>query len=199
MTQKQRATLELPDELHIVRGKLTAAVEDVAVPATWDEDQTYVEAEQPAAIGWALISAVHQPLTNASIAYLYRRKMQAKGIPRVSKATAASPLVRHLTEFDFVLEFNWELWRGLQPRTRIAWVDHELAHCGRDDETEVPTILLHDVEDFIPVVRRWGAYNTGMSQLVRTLEQLDLFGISPADEQAEAEAVQRLEALGAES
>jgi hypothetical protein len=69
-----------------------------------------------------------------------------------------------------------------------AVVDHELYHCHMVlDENGEPRVNPvtgrpqwyvrgHDVEEFVGVVRRYGAWNSGLRQMKRALEQEPMFG-----------------------
>lgn len=164
------ALTDYAQELEGARANLEIALH-TAVPATWDDAEDYVEARQPREIAEALIDVVHVDLERARIAYLFRKEM-TKGGDRVQLAHASKVPAkwRHLAKLDFLIEVNWTHWRLLQPRERIALVDHELCHCGRDLEAEKWVLVHHDVEEFGTIVRRWGAWKPDLAQFARQLE-----------------------------
>lgn len=166
-------TLEhLSPELADARSNLEIALHG-PVPATWDDADHYVEARQPREIGEALVEVVHRDVQDARIAYLFRKDM-AKGGDRVQLAHAAkvSKKWQFLAQVDFVIEVNWTKWRELTPRQRVALVDHELCHCGRDLDNEKWVLVHHDVEEFGNIVRRWGCWKPDLEMFSK---QLDLF------------------------
>lgn len=65
----------------------------------------------------------------------------------------------------FLIEIAKDLWMGMDPATRRALVDHELAHCGINGE-KICT-MPHDVEDFTAIVRRHGLWTPDLAALVK--------------------------------
>lgn len=149
--------MQLPDVLEACRGELDAAL-STAIPGNWPEDESYLGADQPGAIAGVVIEPLHPQLALAKIGYLFREKMERRGQVRLGTAAKASSKVLFLTGLDFLIEFNWQAWRELTPKQRIALVDHELCHCERDIEKGVYTLRHHDVEEFSEIVRRWGLW-----------------------------------------
>lgn len=172
------APLVLPKELSGVAAALTKAVREVEVPGAWPEDKpAFLEASQAGAIGRALIHALHQELTNAKIAFLFREQMEKRGMVRLGVAAKASAKIAYLTSFDFVLDFNWTWWTKLTPVQRIALVDHELSHCSTNDKGNW-VVLPHDVEEFSSIVRRWGLWTPDLltfNAAMKAGSQLGLF------------------------
>lgn len=72
------------------------------------------------------------------------------------------------TDF-FVLEFAWDVWELLSPAQRDALVDHEMSHLGietTDAGNTRLTLIPHDVEEFVGVVRRHGLWEPNLAALV---------------------------------
>lgn len=79
---------------------------------------------------------------------------------------------------DFLLTFDAEYAQTCEDATFCALVEHELSHCGQErDEfgmprfkksTGAPAFCLrgHDVEEFVGVVRRYGADAAGVRAMI---------------------------------
>ena len=170
------APLVLPKALQSAGEHLTRAVREVETLGEWP-GTTFEPARQPGAIAKALIGTLHHHLVNARIEYLYREKLERKGRVRLGVASKAAARLQYLASCDFVIEFNWEAWRILTAPQRIALVDHELSHCGRDDESGVWILVPHDVEEFSSIVGRWGLWTPDLRVFSAALKgaQVDLF------------------------
>lgn len=94
----------------------------------------------------------------------------------LGKAAKGAGVLKHLTGYDFVITFNWQAWSKLTPPQRIALVDHELAHCGRDLEKGW-VMIAHDVEEFRSIVERWGLWTPDLRDFHMASQnaQADLF------------------------
>lgn len=73
----------------------------------------------------------------------------------------------------FVVEIAADIWKGLTPLARRALVDHELSHCEQDDDRE-PTLIGHDLEEFLSIALRYGPWRPGMHRFGEAL-QANLF------------------------
>lgn len=86
----------------------------------------------------------------------------------------------------FVIELSRSDADSLTPRGLRALIDHELCHCqvDIDPETEEPTprIVAHDVEDFLDVIARHGAWNDDVKRAGQQLQLFEDAGVRPADE-----------------
>ncbi|MDH3291551.1 MAG: putative metallopeptidase [Gemmatimonadota bacterium] len=140
----------------------------------WIEGEAYANNHQAREMGRILIEAFHPEIQHARIAYLFRERMQTKGTVVHAKAKRAGAQLKHLADIDFVLEFNWTAWRGLDTVARAALVDHELTHCSRNDDEEFCTVP-HDIEEFHTIVARWGLWNRDVKTFSDVLHrQLEL-------------------------
>jgi hypothetical protein len=173
----------LPAELRTYTQAFTDALSEPLL-AAWDESDDapdFVEAEQPAAIARVLIkTAHHSHLANASIGYLYKKDIKGRGVVVWGRASKVGGKLAHYSHLDFLIEINWTVWRHLSPARRIALLDHELAHCGREDteKGEKYVILPHDLEEFHAIARRWGAWRPSLADFANALgegQQLGLF------------------------
>ncbi len=156
-------TLTLPKGLGSASDR--KALED-AVSATqtrtWPEGESRLEAIQPDLIADALIPKLHDELHGARIAYLFREKMTGRDTIILGKAKKAGADLVHLGNVDFVIEFNFEAWLSLVPNAKVALVDHELCHCGKDAESGAWVMVRHDVEEFAAIVKRWGLWTADL-------------------------------------
>ncbi len=84
---------------------------------------------------------------------------------------------------DFVLTFDGEYCSQCSDVEFMALVEHELYHCGQErDEFGLPKftklgapkfgIRGHDVEEFVGVVRRYGADASGVREMVEAASRL---------------------------
>lgn len=114
-----------------------------------------------------VIAEHHPALAQLKIAYLKRfGAWSSKGRDTWAKLFKASDRDRLLHEYDYVLVVNAGVWAALDGPTREALIDHELSHVGMDKNGNWK-LFGHDLEDFIAVVRRRGAW---MEEARRYLE-----------------------------
>lgn len=189
--------MKLPKSLEPDRKRL---LEALALPclAEWPEQTAYQVAPQAAEIARIIIPVLHDHLLNARIRYLFREQLSDCS----AKASRAGAKLEFLAEVDFLIEVNWTSWRHLSAEQRIALMDHELCHCGRDLEKEKYVLVEHDIEEFGSIVRRWGLWHHQLAKFGKAVkEQLELFTVptAPADAIAVGQAVLQeteLEAAG---
>lgn len=151
--------------------EVRVALAEHALLATWPEGEAFYDAQQPAAFSGSLRKAWHPELEGARIAHIYRQRLTNKS----AHAKKASPELRFLAQVDFIITYSWTIWGGLSLWQRLALVDHELTHCGKDEAGWV--IVPHDVEEFGTIARRWGDWTPALRTFQR---QLELFGGAPA-------------------
>jgi hypothetical protein len=154
-------TMHVPDVLREHERELAMALA-TPILATWNEEERYHTAEQAAAIGAVLVDAVHTDLAKASIAYVFREKMTTRDRVVWGKASKASGEIEFFNGYDFVLKFNWVQWRNLSAMQKVALVDHELSHCGHEEDEKTGgdkwVMVSHDIEEFSGIVKRWGLW-----------------------------------------
>lgn len=150
------------------------------------EYREITENEEPRVIARELIQAYHGHLVEARIAYLWREgKWASKGVTTLGKAYKLSGHNEYLSEKDFVVVLNHDVWKGMSPDQRRALVDHELTHCGCAEDSEgnrTWCISLHDLEEFVQIVRRHGLWHPEgprFKQAIREYEQLPLDLVPP--------------------
>lgn len=166
--------MKLHPALESARAAITEALL-LPVLAEFPEGATYYEAPQCRALGNAILGVVHRHLVNARIEWLFRKAIKRQGEVIGAKMGTAGARLNFLQGADFVCEVNWEQWRGLSSEARVALIDHELCHCGVDQETSKYLLIPHDVEEFRAIVQRHGLWNTGLQALEGAMRQLDLF------------------------
>lgn len=167
--------LKLAEELEECRDHIVEAL-TAPIPGGWPEDASLLDAEQPEQIARAIIPVLHVHLMNAKIAFLFKRQMAKGDKTFLGKAGKASPQLRFLADFDFVITFNWRSWPDLTHTQQVAVVDHELSHCGYDIESAKYVIVQHDVEEFGGIVYRWGLWKSDLVAFGHTCaRQLNLF------------------------
>jgi predicted metallopeptidase len=156
------------------------------------EPITYWRAQEVKAIAESLIPEFHKHLDEDApdIIYVFRSKhAEAHGRVRLACVRKISGLNAYLAFRDqlesidegerppapvahafFVMEVAWDTWEKLSGPQRIALVDHELSHIGRDGDT-----VGHDVEEFSAVLRRHGAWKPDLREFLSASEQQPLF------------------------
>lgn len=179
MARKQRA-LKLPDILREHRQDIEAALaKDDYV--SWPSGASYVDAEQPRAIGGVIVDAIHAKLANSMIGYLYKEKMPHHDRALLAKASKVGGKLQHFTHLDFMIEVNWSRWVLLDRNQRLALMDHELSHfdIGEDAKGNPKNVLKsHDIEEFGHIVRRWGLWKRDLKSFekaIRAGAQIDVF------------------------
>jgi hypothetical protein len=146
--------LKLPKVLQSSALRLQKAL-TTAIPAVWPEETAFEEADQVRAIGTVLVQTIHKHLAECRIRYLFVEGMEKPDRVILGKCAKAQPIVAFLAGVDFVITVNWETYAHLSPEQRIALIDHELCHAGVNDKGKW-VVLSHDIEEFRPIVRRWG-------------------------------------------
>ena len=121
----------------------------------------------------------HSHLVEANIKYLFRRgKWSSQDRETWGKAYKASDRDKFLSGYDFILAINITVWSQLKGDQRIALVDHELSHCSRGDDDKAGNpmwyIRGHDLEDFVPVVRRYGPWNEDARRYLAAAEKKEI-------------------------
>jgi len=166
-----------PDTLKLDPGAkkaLEAVPEKHPLLAKWPEGEKFLVCDQGKAIGDILIPEIHSHLVNAKIAYLFKQHVGGRGQTLYGKASLSSAKMKFLSQVDFVLEINHTIWAGASLQMRAAMIDHELSHCGVDDNGAF-CFLQHDIEEFFGVVQRWGQWHGAVSTMRQVLtSQLEL-------------------------
>ena len=169
--------LKWPDTLKLDPGAkkaLEAVPEKHPLLAKWPEGEKFLVSDQAKAIGDILIPEFHKHLVNAKVAYLFKQHVGGRGVTLFGKAALSSAKLKFLSQVDFVLEINHTIWADASLQMRAAMIDHELSHCGVDDNGAF-CFLQHDIEEFFGVVQRWGQWHGAVTTMRQVLtSQLEL-------------------------
>lgn len=143
-----------------------------------------------------LIRSYHPELLECTIAYFFT-SAEALCTPR-----KCNPLLRYLASLhlegapraaveegpDLLMLVNVEEWDYLVPGQHEPFVDHRLAHIGREEKSDAGirwVINPHGVEEFHEVVRRFGLWKHDLKTLGRIIQpELDLGLPAERDETA---------------
>ncbi len=121
----------------------------------------------------------HSRLVNQTIVVLFRPKPRIhKGFATIGHATATGERERLLAQVDGCITIAWSWWQKATTEQREALLDHELSHFDVGEKSGRLGTVGHDVEEFISVWRRRGAWIESLRQAEKALQQLRL----PIDE-----------------
>jgi hypothetical protein len=127
------------------------------------------------------VAKAHHPhLKNAVIRLIERSpNWKSKGRIVFGQTKKASDMDRALDGgyIDFIITINAEaFWsENLTDVERKAILDHELCHCGYDEEEEAYYVKPHDVEEFNEIIQRYGTWTPDLESFFDARYQLDLF------------------------
>jgi hypothetical protein len=134
--------------------------------------QEFARAPEVAAIGARLIEHFHPHLSGVRVDFLFVSKPPVVGGEKKSgRARVVRGLWAYLAgepkrdgepEEFFVIEIWRTAWLKLKAEQRVALVDHELCHCGYDDEHDTLKIIPHDIEEHNAIAERHGAWHGGL-------------------------------------
>lgn len=128
----------------------------------------------------------HDGIRKAKIGlmWLLKVKSDSDGHLLLGKCKKASDFQRELSEFDFVILLNKEMWEHPKfgHKRQKALLDHELCHASAvyDDEGHrVKTIRgkyvfrtrKHDIEEFREIVERHGCYKRDLEEFAESLKK----------------------------
>jgi hypothetical protein len=87
----------------------------------------------------------------------------------IAKCIKAPALWHDVTGIDVIVWIRSYFWKMFDDRQRAAVVLHELLHVALEEKDDELRLRLrdHDVEEFIDVMRWYGALDVGREQLVR--------------------------------
>lgn len=146
----------------------------------------YTPAPEVQAIADKLIDKYHDHLRRVRIKYVFVTELvKSRGRYIWGKARKISGLNAWLATPEdersdepnpfFVMEIILPWWNRLEPKARIALVDHELCHFSTDDEDK-PLLLPHDLEEFTGVVQRHGLWRPEVEFFIEAGRQSSLPG-----------------------
>lgn len=131
-----------------------------------------------------LIDSFHGDLRQARIGLAWCTSWNADVDGRVTlgKCKKASDLDREIATYDFIILLRKAFWQhdAVTPQQRRALLDHELHHAApkldktgeqQRDERDRPVwrIRKHDIEEFTPIVERYGAWTRDLEQMFAAL------------------------------
>lgn len=155
--------------------------------------------------GAALENEDHRHLRFASLGVLWSSVPNSRqgrtvvgqaedGTPRAmgrwAKARAEQQIAEWFGEIpDFILTFSADYVAQASDAEFMALVEHELSHCGQErDEFGAPKfrksglpafcIRGHDVEEFVGVVRRYGATSQALRDMVDAVNKGPILGLN---------------------
>ena len=123
----------------------------------------------------------HPYLKYLPILYVFVSKLPKKdGRLMLCKTKKLMPFERFLggEKHNYVVMVAREEWTNLNEKQQIALLDHELSHIQRDANAESGYVMRgHDIEEFIGVVERHGAWKSDVRRFLTAIRdaQLDLF------------------------
>lgn len=123
----------------------------------------------------------HPELADVKIRYLFVNKMNSRGQPVGAKVGIMSARESHLSGgYQACVTVNMEVWERWADREdkRLALLDHELCHLKVEETDAGPKLSMvhHDLEEFVKVIRRHGWWDTLAREFA---DQLELPLVSP--------------------
>jgi hypothetical protein len=116
-----------------------------------------------------LIAAYHIPLAAYNIALLFKPKAwKSKGKMGIGKAHICGAQEKLLSGVHATITVALAWWDEFAtPEQQVALLDHELSHFTVDTSNEdAPELQIvgHDVEEFVAIWRRHGAWTAGLEK-----------------------------------
>lgn len=131
--------------------------------STWEEAPNEV-----ISIAEDLIHQFHSELRAANIAFVMKSEDEGKfKIKPYQKWAVASKIPAKLSailDYDFLIWIQTEIWNNLDSTQKKALIDHELSHCGFD-ENDSPKIIPHDFEEFSVIIERHGLWRHSLVEM----------------------------------
>lgn len=139
------------------------------MPVIWEE-------ASPTVMSTAqyLIQNYHPDLGEANILFMFRSEpAMVAGRVAYAKTQKVSPQMRTLLDdAHFIIWVVKEAWEAKPEEWRQALLDHELQHCGMDDDG--PFLRPHDIEEFQIIIERHGLWNVDLIKTANAIRQLSL-------------------------
>lgn len=143
----------------------------------------YIVHEEAEQLAETLIPAYHPHLTGIKIAHLLKlmpvpkQSKKPKKQPRqgrkitMAKTSKVSAKMQALAaqDFKFVIEYDSNIWEGLDADKKRALVDHELCHAGND--ADGCYLRHHDLEDFSSIISRHGMWRNDIIRFMETVDE----------------------------
>ena len=147
----------------------------------------FTDAPEVERIAKPIIAQYHPQLHGINIRFVFRetaRKSGGKEIlgtaSKVSGRNAffASPgALSSVGKEFFVIEIAEDKWATLTDDEKKALVDHELCHCGTEDDPQGGLKLVlrsHDVEEFDAIIRRHGLWSVSTQEFAAAIDPKQL-------------------------
>jgi hypothetical protein len=162
--------------------------------------QEFARAPDVAAVAARLIEHFHPHLDGVRVEYVFTAKpIRSGGRELAGRARVVRGLMAYVATPDhpdgeanpfFVIEISRRHWLMASPAQKV---DHELNHCGFDDERGDLCIVPHDVEEFHVIAARHGAwtdsleiFNEALNSDAHRLDQAERIEIAAGSAQAPA-------------
>jgi hypothetical protein len=132
----------------------------------------YVDAETVEVMAQKILGTFHPELAEARIKYYFVSEHSSRGGRSITgKARKLSGAAQYLAGgYHFAIEVAMDLWNQMDEAQRQATLDHLLEYCTgeEDEETHEMNYKMRepDVKEFSTILRRHGAYNEDITELV---------------------------------
>lgn len=128
----------------------------------------------------SLLASYHPDLATARLKYLFTEKAANKGgRPVLGKVQKCSGALELFADADFIIYVAMDKWNDLDAGERTALVDHLLERCTGEEDEEDPSATMKwktrepDVHEFSTILKRYGAWNDGLSGFCAIAQGLD--------------------------
>ncbi len=116
-----------------------------------------------------LIYDFHAELAAARVGFVFRSEAgKSCGMKVLAKASKVSPKMQVHMKLDFLIWIAEDIWGDLSIEQRKALIDHELYHCSYIGGAA--KMRAHDIEEFEPILKRYGLWHINLFRLKDTLE-----------------------------
>lgn len=125
---------------------------------------------------WRLIDAYYPHLAEARIRVQVREQaVVTSGSAAYGQADTANNEAEK-EELDFSISFALDKWVLLDEFQRDALTEHELQHCGWNEQGE-PHLIGHDLEEFFDVMLRYGPWWPDADEFLNVLAAMPMEGV----------------------
>jgi len=133
----------------------------------------YIDAPEVEAVAKEIINSLPliDGINEAKIKYLFLLKKHSEYAGKIQKPGG---VWRFLSDYDYVVLVHKPSWDRFNERQRKALIYHELSHITYKTDKEEKKhwkLRKHDIEEFIDVIREFGAWNPELNQLKEILEE----------------------------
>lgn len=142
------------------------------------DDKDWGLSSDVAAVVEDIVHRWHPGLARARIVSLMRPDCPtSRGKEQWAAMRKATPAERAMLDgaADYVLIVALDVWTKLPAPQRLALIDHELCHAGGQNlDTGEWTMEPHDLEEFVAVIDRHGAWRSDVEQFLRAAQRVAL-------------------------